>query len=43
MMIGLISIYKKDIFDIKIVIYHQTMEVIIKYKYNNKYSLDKFF
>lgn len=30
MMIGPITIYKKDFLEVKIEIYHQTMEVIIK-------------
>lgn len=40
--VNLISIYKKDLFDVKIEIYYQTMRIITKSKYNNKYSLDKF-
>ena len=31
-MVGLISIYKEDFFEIKTEIYHQTIGVITKYK-----------
>lgn len=41
MIVSNISIYKKDLFEIKIEIYHQIIGVIIKYKYNNWYLLDK--
>lgn len=42
MIIGFISIYKKDLFDVKIKIYHQTIGVITKIKYSNRRLLDKF-
>lgn len=41
-MVGFILIHKKDLFNIKMEIYYQTIRVITKNKSNNRYSLDKF-
>lgn len=40
--VNLIPIYKKDLFDIKIEIYHQIIRLFLKDTYNNKYLLKKF-
>ena len=42
MMVDLIPIYKEDSFDVKMEIYHQTIEIITKSKCNNRHSSDKF-
>lgn len=41
-MISIISIYKKDLLNIKIEIYHQIMGVITKSQYSNRCLLNKF-
>lgn len=41
-MVGLIPIYKEDLFDVKIEIYHQIIKVITKDKYNKRYPSGKF-
>lgn len=41
-MVGHISIYKDNSFDIKIKIYYQIIGVISKNKYNKRYLSDKF-
>ena len=41
-MVSLITIHKKDLFNVKIEIYHQKIRVITKNKCNNKYSSNKF-
>lgn len=41
-MVGFIPIYKKDSFNLKIVIYYQIMRIITKSKCSNKYLLIKF-
>lgn len=42
MMVSLILIYKRDLFDIKMEIYYWAIKVITKIKCNEKHSLDKF-
>ena len=39
---GFIAIHKRDLFDVKMEIYHRTMGVITKDKCNNRHSSDKF-
>lgn len=41
-MIRLINIYKKDLFDNKIKIYHEIIKIITKSKCNEKYLLNKY-
>lgn len=40
-MVGLIFIYKRDLFNVKIEIYYQTIRIITKNKCNNRYLLNK--
>lgn len=42
MIIGFTPIYKRDLFNVIIEIYYQTIRVIIKDKFNNRYSSNKF-
>lgn len=42
MIIGLICTYKRDLFNLKLEIYYQTVEVITKNKCSNRCLLDKF-
>lgn len=42
MIVGLIPIYKGDLFHVKMKIYYQIIGVITKNKCNKRYSSDKF-
>lgn len=42
MIVGLIFIYKKHLFNVKIEIYYQIIRLIIKNKYNNSHLFDQF-